>query len=596
MGTDTIAKAPIGQTSAAHANATLDALLEDIVPRGTDGAPNASTENAGSPTLPFGSIYTENLYIDGDLFSVAAVSSQKNRLISSDTRTTSRQPLALVPAGVGNGLSVTVLGAAVDLVFDVNGTQYTLTADITKSSLTAAPSSSNTALINNIYEATGTHSSRLYGENYEPSGYDDSGAKTPMEIDTAGSAITGLVGTFQAFELNGEIFFAFVRSSTRLSNCYRGFFIDENGDPINRATCANNDTVTLYSINWIFLNSDLSTVTATITNPVWSYVEPASPSTGDFWYDFNASAWKTYNGAAFVSANSFLLGLAVCDDTDCIAARTLDFWHIPRSDSTIEIEKVSASIARIKNPRSRAFVYGGNVQFGFSLQSFDMSTHLADASDLYDATEQASRNYYFYLSDLGEAKISDIEPYYRPDLGGLYHPHNTWLCVGFGKNDSSSDFSECGWFAQNQLLAENDFLLCVNDAASTWNTTGSSVHVPMGTAVDSGGSAIRLSGGYVKFNKRSRYRVNCFMQLKSGNATLVECVATFNNFTVGHSMGLTEGAKKEGRNNSNFQVYFRGIIDVRNIEDDYGIGFFTTQAYTGNRVHVLIERLPTLGI
>ena len=70
-----------------------------------------------------------------------------NRIISGASSANSSNPLFLDPA-ISSG-QINLLAATTNLVYSIEGTQYTISSDINASGLTAAPSSNNTALANN---------------------------------------------------------------------------------------------------------------------------------------------------------------------------------------------------------------------------------------------------------------------------------------------------------------------------------------------------------------------------------------------------------------------------------------------------------------
>jgi hypothetical protein len=81
-------------------------------------------------------------------------------------------------------------------------------------------------------------------------------------------------------------------------------------------------------------------------------------------------------------------------------------------------------------------VFGTGHKFGPDLPRWDIDTDLDTG-----LTEAASTLYYFYLDENGDSVISDLAPMdRRSDLKGLYHPFETWRCVGQAFNNASSDF------------------------------------------------------------------------------------------------------------------------------------------------------------
>lgn len=112
-----------------------------------------------------------------------------NRLVSGRVRATSQQPIFLVPNGAAR--TVKLDGTPTAFVYYVNGTQYSISTDVTLTGLTAAPSSNNTCLIDDAVAAD-QYWTKYAGED---------GSEIP--VDNMGSEISALVGKFAGFKLAG---------------------------------------------------------------------------------------------------------------------------------------------------------------------------------------------------------------------------------------------------------------------------------------------------------------------------------------------------------------------------------------------------------
>jgi len=430
MGTNNLTDKTGGQViEQAFFNDIHSALKEDFVGRNSSGVPE-SGKNLGTAVFPWGTIRGSSLVIGGVTLDTSQLASQTFSVFSGKTRSTSNQPAFLTPAGTGNGASVTVAGATTNLSFDVGGVTYALASDIVKSGLSLAPSSNNTCLVNDADAADGG-GTRVWGE--------PKNSKKVINIDTAGTELTSLNGSYQAFKHGSEIFIGYLDTTAgTISNCYRGFFYDENLAPINRDVFSDDDTITLLKAAYLFLDSDLVTVDVTYNRPIWDDTQPGSPATGDYWFDFATTQWKRYNGTIWEVVNRTFIGIAVTDSADCIGARCVDFTKTFKDDLNLELEIESNFEVRANQPHSAINVYGTRIEFGFYNPKWSMTSNLAAAADMYASTEQPSRDYFFYVKDDRGLVISDIEPFYRPELQGFYHPHNPWRCVASAFNDSSS--------------------------------------------------------------------------------------------------------------------------------------------------------------
>lgn len=441
MGLNTLTNKVDGNTIfASDINELQSALNGTFVGRNTSGAASAS-QSLGSAALPWATIYGNSLIINGSSVDTSQVSAPPFRVVSGATRSTSNQPAFLDPAGSSGGASLDVLATTTDLVLQINGSSVTVTSDISVTGLTTAPSSNNTCAVNDS-DAGGSLATRNWGEEFHYTPNDPH--KTAITIDAIGSEISAKDGELAAFynQTSGEYFLARIDSSNnQLVNCYRGFFYDDSLNPINRDAMNDNEILQLMSLGWLFLDSDGSTVDVTYNEPVYSVTQPSSPATGDYWYDLGNSLMRRYDGASFQTVNRVYIGMAVIDTADCVAVRCADFDARFKSDAAIKLEKLSTEQFRASRLFTSVNVYGNEILFQNSTPIWNITTDLANSADMYTATEQSSRQYYFYLTDEGEPVISDIAPYVRYDLKGFYHPHNPWKCLASGYNDSGSDLS-----------------------------------------------------------------------------------------------------------------------------------------------------------
>lgn len=406
------------------------ALSGAFVGRNSSGVPEAS-QNLGSVATPWGVVRADSMVLGGQSIDADLIAAPANRVVSGKTRSSSNQPAYITPNGAA--LSLIIDATPTPLTLDINGADVSVAADITISSLTAAPSSNNTCLVDDT-SAADQHDTRLWGEPEH---------RKIITIDTAGSEITALVGKYAAFMIdNGsatEYILAYVKSATELTQVRRGFFFDSSLNPKNRIVFSNNDTITLLKLGWIFVENNGTTADVTYTNPVWSFTSPGGPATGDYWYDLANSVWKRYDGASFQIINRTLVGMFCNTTAACVGARCIDFFA--RYDKLNEIVplKFSTEIVKGSMTNQKVKVAGSYIDFGHSLPTWNITTDLATSADMYDASEQASRMYYLYITDTGDTMISDISPYFRADLFGEYHPHNPWRCVGLVYNNGSSN-------------------------------------------------------------------------------------------------------------------------------------------------------------
>lgn len=433
-------------------NAEIDNILNNLGPAGVDDYSTNVTQmrlttdpgEAGSESLATGlSGELERLRhaikeIKGDVtywysssnFSLSTIGASFGgglptyRIISGRNRTASSQAIALVPAG--NARTATLKGATTAFVYAIANTQYNVTADVNITALTTAAATNNTCLVNDN-GLDGSEFTKYQGEY-----------ATDLIVDNMGSNISALAGKLAGFAVasNGstEYFVARVESSTRLTGINRGFFFDSTDAPIPRIAISDNNTISLMKLTWLFVNTSGQLV-ATYNEPRVSKEEPASPAAGDYWFDLNTTAWKSFS-SAWADASATLVGYCMQNTTATMCARSIDYFRAHEDVNTIDLEVYDATEIRSKRRGDRVTVYGSPIYFEGDYIRWDMDTDLDTG-----VSEAANTLYFLYVSELGKPIISDVAPAERPDFRGMYHPHQTWRCVGQAFNDASQNFT-----------------------------------------------------------------------------------------------------------------------------------------------------------
>jgi hypothetical protein len=429
MGTNTIYTTADGETIIDDDfDQYFTALTGDFVARNaSSGAPEDATHSLGTLAVQWKNAYLQNLFIEGQLFdpdNIGSGADAANAIVSGKVRSGSGQPDFLRASG--SGATMTILATATPLQITANGVSVTVSTDIAVSSLTVAPASQNTCLINDT-NLTDQAASKYTGEH----------EADPIIIDTAGTEITNRIGQYIVLKASTEYMLAFVESATVLRNVMRGYFFDSTGAPIVRETLANDDTLTIMSLGWVFLDANGTTVDVSYRSPIYSANEPASPATDDYWFDLANRVWMRYDGADFQEVNRTLLGLVVIDGTNAVAARAYDFTKAYLDLIDMEVEVQSNTIIRSKAGRNVISAYAQTSEFMAGPALWDITTDLESG-----LTEANSTVYYLYITESGDAKISIERPYNREaDLKGFYHPYHSWRYVGVAYNDGSGNFT-----------------------------------------------------------------------------------------------------------------------------------------------------------
>jgi len=403
-------------------------LLGAVVGRDPSSGAVASGQDIGSAVTPWGALYATSLVIGGATVDLGNLTGEANAILSGKTISTSIRPDFLRASGAA--ATVTVEGATTSLVLNIDGTSTTISTDLAETGLTVAPSTNNTCLVNDT-SLTGQESSKWQGED-----------GTTLLIDTAGSEITSRVGQYAVFKTSTEYMLAYIESATELTNIYRGYFLDSSGSPLERVALSNNDTLTIMSAGWVFVEDDALTVDVTYTSPVYDIAEPSSPATGDYWFDLVAGKWKRYGGASFAEVNRIPVGIAVINATNCVASRSFDLTKAYVASNPVNAKYISTTVLSANEFDFDINVYGTIVNTRHTEFEWDIATDLESG-----VTEGASTTYFAYITEEGEAVLSDKKPYdLRGILKGWYHPYNSWRAVGYIENDGSSDFESTTLF------------------------------------------------------------------------------------------------------------------------------------------------------
>ena len=367
-------------------------------------------------------VLVETLLSAGDISSSSSASGSgvtpNNRVISGAVRANSEQPAFLSIDG-GNA-NVTILGDTTALSLAINGTIVGVETDVVETGLTTASGSNNTCLVNDS-SLTDQLSSKYTGE-------DD----TTLTIDAAGSEISSRIGQIAAFQKDGgtELMLAYIKSATQLTNVRRGWFYDEDGDPIVRETLADDDQLNILSLGWIFMLNDGGTVDVTYNSPTYSYTAPTSPTAGDYWFDMDEDVWKQYT-TVWVQSNNTLIGMAAVGTTLTEGKREIDYFHDYRDTNTINLEVFSDEIIRTVDKTSNVFAYSKTLRIDH------FKTVWNNTLDMETGSIGNSTKYYLYIASTGETFISTEKYYIRNDLRGRYHPYEAWRYVGSGTTDAA---------------------------------------------------------------------------------------------------------------------------------------------------------------
>lgn len=462
-------------------NQIVDALISDFVGRQASGAP-VSGNNLGTATFPWGTVYTSGIVLNGQTIDTNGVL-PGTRIISGAKYGTTTRPAFLSAAG-GSTATANLLGASVNVSLSITGNPLTLTIDSAYTSLSLAPSSNNTCVINDATVA-GQWATKLIGEQcvgMSGDGIDAQRRRIPgITIGTVGTGITALVGTWQYFKVVNsvgltEIFYAYIFSSTQLVYLKRGLCnlgstnVSGGTQYQSRLALSNGNTITLLKATYLFVtyvSSSSYTLDTTTKRPIISPTAPASPATGDYWYQMptrtqESGLWWRWSGSAWVIKTSILMGVGICDSAGCQWVEPEPFYQTHNSANTIEFTEISAQIFGAATIEARwqgyCYVNGYRVVNNLGQMIWAISSVMSDTNNAQITTGDPV---YLYLDEIGQTYISASPPREVDYRGGRYHPDFPMRCVGMAVWNGNSNFQGVSSFAkphcQIQVNAPNGF-------------------------------------------------------------------------------------------------------------------------------------------
>lgn len=415
-------------------NDIVTALKLDHVPRNASGIPSDESGSIGSSDYQWLNGRFKKIFLDGDLLTPSEYTGKSHR-INSGKIDSNNYPDFLSPAGAAGGLSATLQATATALDMLINSTEVTVSSDTAFSSLTAAPSTNNTCLIDDT-GLTGAASSKTLGE------YDNK----PIVIDTIGTEISDKDGEIGAFLTGTEVFLAKIdTTNSKLWPIFRGWA------GTSRSVLTDNDTITLLALNTLLIKSDGSTKVSSDYYPETCSTAPSAATAGKIYLERSTNKIAYDTGSA-IDYDYMLLGFAVCNTADCLYVQHNDFESFWLSDISLDYQITAVTTISIKR-NSYVSVNGKRIAFH---EDFDLTV----ASNM-DTGESIAANtlFYIYVKEDGSAVISSVAPrLFCATKKGFYHPSKYFRCVGAVFTNGSSQFALKREQRKSSELIENSMV------------------------------------------------------------------------------------------------------------------------------------------
>lgn len=366
------------------------------------------------------------------------------RIVSGATTGTSSQVVALFPTGgTGTAAGVVLSAATTPFVYYINGTSYQVSANVTISGLGLSGGSGTTSQCFLFAADSGT---TVAGQQFTKA-WGMYGTQIP--IVGVGSNILSLAGngkiaSFSTTGASTEYFLASVNTTSSggiysLSDAWRGCMWNNAAAwaPAAGLVCGatpGTSTITLLNTAWIFINT-AGQLLVTYNNPTVAAIAPAGASGGDYWFNLTNTAWMTFNSVTWTTAAATLIGVSMQSTNACVATRTFDSYISSDGLNNISLNKATNTVIQANDVFSQVAVFGNTNKFQTTRPSWSSVSNL-DASVVLSA----STTYFMYMEQTGQPVVSDQYPLKRGDLKGLYHPRETWRCLGSVDTDSNTAF------------------------------------------------------------------------------------------------------------------------------------------------------------
>lgn len=473
MGTNSIETTQDGRPfRASLINQYKDALNEEVVGR-ENGVPK-SGQSLGSSEYPWGDIYVDNAFSQGENIDLLSLSTERYRII--DGNTVDGLPAFITPSGKED--TATLHGASTPLKLSIEGQIVTINRNI-DFSFSPRREDISWSTYEVIYR--GIDGDRIFANEFDRvntirisssknldigeqvclsigytttitiPGFSDTVLNTVSPVLVIITNKQSLAGNF-IYEFKAiQNYEYFINHEFKTRTFYLGLTLDKGK---------------ILPTSWVFVfANNPENLFISSRSPVYQASEPDASrfNEGDFtrmWYNTKKQKWNIFNprNQTFTEVSAIPIGIIVsslfASTRSPICAKSFNFSRIYSEDNTITISNIKENTKQLLSdrPNNTVSVAGKNVSIGQAVWSLDETR--------VNGTVKKDDLCYLYITDTGETVIdafrpvfgrdnevfsdivsigynivnnelaANIAPVYRPQLKGYYHPSKNWRCVG----------------------------------------------------------------------------------------------------------------------------------------------------------------------
>lgn len=221
--------------------------------------------------------------------------------------------------------------------------------------------------------------------------------------------------------------------TNKVTNIRTRHWFDYQDQPITPVPLNNADSFEILEMNWIFM--DVNKNITTKSEPIYmEYNRPITPVDNSVWFNSELGKWEHYTTLdGWVDYKSELIGYVVMDETKPVGSRCLDKrYNLNDIDQTTfevgatnTVETIGSNMCVSVYTRFLT-INPGNLQWVLS----PYNENIPYGSLETGITVELDTWYYMYIGTKYETYLSTIRPKALDLSEQLFHPFNTWRCIG----------------------------------------------------------------------------------------------------------------------------------------------------------------------